>query len=381
MTQEDHILLMKTEKILRNNIYELDEKYPWYPYRMVCPDKKYFPGIWNWDSAFHAIGFLDIDAEIAKEQILGFTKFQSENGIFADLIAYADGLNNELTKQYPDGFIEYRYTKPPVLADAAWQVYEKTNDLLFLKDVYGRFVNNEKFWIAHRKKDGLFHYDADKSEGEEMRRIWVGYESGMDNSPRWDTTPYFYYAIDLNCYMVKMYRALKKMADVLGDDSTIWSYKEDELAFQIENRLWNDSQGVYNDFNYQTDSFGKVLTPVCFLPMYIGISSKEHASRCAEVIAKHFMPGIPTVAYDDPCYSLDYWRGPCWLNFAYFVAKGLKNYGYDDYAQLIKNTVLNWVINDGEYIHENYDAKTGKGLCQQSFSWSAVFVRKFIKDF
>lgn len=381
MTQKQR-LLDKTESILISNIFPKDKKYPWYPYRMVSPDIDFFYGVWNWDAAFHAIGFLSIDSEIAKEQILGFTAFQrGTDGIFPDLMFYSDGRRNELTEMYADGFIEYHYTKPPVMADAAWQVYEQTHDLDFLETVYPRLVRNESFWTEKRMREGLFHYDADWSEGEEMHNTWVGYESGMDNSPRWDSLPDAYYAIDLNCFIVTMYRALKNMADVLGEDSTVWGKKETALTEQIEKRLWNEEQGIYNDYNFQTGIFGTVLTPCCFMPLFVGIASREHAERCAQAAEKHFLPGMPTVAYDDPSYSLDYWRGPCWLNFAYFAAKGLKNYGFDAQADTVRDTILNWVDRDGDCVHENYDPKTGKGLCQRHFSWSCVFIREFLLNF
>lgn len=374
-------LLKKTEYILKKNTYPIDKKYPWYPYRIVGPDREYFPGIWNWDTAFHAIGYLGIDDEIAKEQILGFTSFQDGiTGIFPDLICFSDGLENNVTEMYDDNFIEYHYTKPPVMADAALSVYEKTNDIVFLKTVYPRFVKNEAFWRTYRFKDGLFHFDADTSQGEEMRKVWVGYESGLDNSPRWDSEPYNYYAVDLNCYMVTMYRALYKMSLYLNEENTVWKNREKELIDNIENRLWDEENAVYNDYNFVKNEFGKVLTPVCFLPLYVNIASKEHADKCCNIVKEHFLPGMPTVAFDDKTYSLDYWRGPCWLNLAYFAAKGLKIYGFDEVADEIRDTILTWVENDGEFVHENYDAKTGKGLCQKYFSWSCVFVRRFLLE-
>ena len=267
------------------------------------------------------------------------------------------------------------------MADAALRVYEKTKDIDFLKTVYPRLVKNETFWRTYRFKDGLFHFDADNSQGEQMRKIWVGYESGLDNSPRWDSEPYNYYAIDLNCYMITMYRALYKMSIVLNEESIVWKSREQELTFNIENRLWDEQKGVYNDYNFVKKEFGKVLTPVCFMPLYVNIASKEHAKMCHQAVREHFLPGMPTVAFDDKTYSLDYWRGPCWLNLAYFAAKGLKNYGFIETADEIRDTILTWVENDGEFVHENYDAKTGKGLCQKYFSWSCVFVREFIFNF
>ena len=54
---------------------------------------------------------------------------------------------------------------------------------------------------------------------------------------------------------------------------------------------------------------------------------------------------MPTVSYDNPNYSTNYWRGPTWLNVAYFAAKGLKNYHFDDTADKIRIPFLNgWKV-------------------------------------
>lgn len=121
------------------------------------------------------------------------------------------------------------------------------------------------------------------------------------------------------------------------------------------------------------------------MPLFAEIATKEQAVAMKNIAIKHFMPGMPTVAYTNNEYddqSEDaYWRGPCWLNVAYFAAKGLKKYGFDEVADKIKETILMWVANDGESIHENYNATTGKGLRSDHFSWSCVFVHEFIENF
>ena len=55
---------------------------------------------------------------------------------------------------------------------------------------------------------------------------------------------------------------------------------------------------------------------------------------------KKFYPGMPTVTYDCPAYSTDYWRGQTWLNVAFFAVKGLENYGFTDVAGEIREFLL-----------------------------------------
>ena len=91
-----------------------------------------------------------------------------------------------------------------------------------------------------------------------------------------------------------------------------------------------------------------------------------------------FYPGMPSVSYDDPTYSTGYWRGPTWLNIAYFAAKGMKQYGFLETANGIRDFILGMVDANADGIYENYDSKAGKGLYWHSFSWSACFVIEFI---
>ena len=57
---ENHLLNL-AYTILMNNVYEADG-HPWSPYRCISPARSLpgydgaFTGIWNWDSAFHAVG-------------------------------------------------------------------------------------------------------------------------------------------------------------------------------------------------------------------------------------------------------------------------------------------------------------------------------------
>ena len=370
MTERNQSLLKKTERILLNNVFEAN-KYPWGRYRMITPSIKGFDGVWNWDSAFHAIGMISIDKELAKEQILGFLQFQKENGFLPDVIRV-------------NGTIEDHVGKPPVMAWAALRVYEATLDIDFLKFVYARLVMNEDFWVKNRMHGGLFHYDAERDDDwdEDKYRMYVSWETGWDEHPRWDAEPQNFWPVDLNSYMVMMYDSLAAMARHLDFDDAQWIEKRDNLVTLIDSTLWNDEIGSYCDFNFISNEFLDVLSPACFIPLFAGFAPKEKAECMNKIALEHFMPCMPMVAFDHPKFDVDaYCRGACWLHMAYMAAKGLKNYGFDHTAETIRETILNWVYEDGDDIHENYDSITGKGKCNPCFSWSSVFVREFILNF
>jgi putative isomerase len=69
-----------------------------------------------------------------------------------------------------------------------------------------------------------------------------------------------------------------------------------------------------------------------------------------------------------------YWRGPVWLDQAYFGVKGLERYGLAREAAALRARLL--AVPAGLMgqapIFENYDPQTGAGLNAPHFSWSAA---------
>ncbi len=362
----DRKLIARCYDTLMSNVYEEGE-YLWSPYRCTSPGKGAFKGIWNWDSAFHAMGFSRIDPTLAKENIIGFLKFQREDGLLPDVI-------------FENGRIVSTFTKPPVFAYAVEKVYKSEPDLDFLKEVYPYLVKNEKFWVEQRCYKGLFFYDADNKDTPDYNQR-VRFESGWDNSVRWDNGITEYWAIDLNCFMVMFYRSMRFIANELGKkrDFAKWKRRELTLTSLIQTKMWKKNIGFF-DVNRYTGELSEVCTPASFMPLFIKIANQEQAEIMNILAEQKFEGKMPTVSFDNENYSTDYWRGPTWLNVAYFAAKGLKNYDFK-IADTIKENILDMCDKEKNGIFENYDSKTGKGLCCNRFSWSSVFIMEFILDF
>ncbi len=87
VSTRDFSLLQKATHILIKENLCRGEQFPWFPYGCIRPFSKQRDsdsGIWNRDSAFHAIGVLHWDLSLAKEQLLGFIQYQLEDGMFID---------------------------------------------------------------------------------------------------------------------------------------------------------------------------------------------------------------------------------------------------------------------------------------------------------
>ncbi|MFT4204961.1 MAG: glucosidase [Chitinophagaceae bacterium] len=109
------------------------------------PDKWEFPWYACWDSAFHCVAFVLIDAEFAKEQLMLFTRewYMHPNG------------------QLPAYEWNFSDTNPPVHAWAALEVYridallnDGDGDGDFLESVFHKLLFNFTWWVNRKDHDG-----------------------------------------------------------------------------------------------------------------------------------------------------------------------------------------------------------------------------------
>ncbi len=356
---------------------------PWNPRRGIYPSPFKYRGVWSWDGQFHAVAVARWDPELAREQFQIILDQQQESGLLPDVVMET----GEVVKDFG---------KPPVLPWAMVRVdrivrgldpsdtqagaskpdeKEIAANLKFLESTYPQLIAYEKHLMANRggREDGLFHYAGPIPN----------FESGWDNSVRWDQGCDNLWAIDFNCYMVMMYESMAYIAERVGrkEDVAMWQKRAREVAERINDTLWNETAGAYMDRNRQTREFTGVLSPASFMPLYVKIASPERAARMAKLAAdpQKFFPGMPAVSYDHPEYrSSEYWRGPTWVNVAYFALKGLKQYGHDRVADDCRKTILEWCSKNPDHLWEYYDSKSGKGLGAPQYGWTGTFVIELI---
>lgn len=375
VSARDFELLRRAQEVLYKNILTADpngEPLPWAPLRGICPSPSKYSGVWNWDGSFHALAISRWDGDLAREQLRIILARQLPSG----------ALINNIRSH---GFVRDRYGQPPVMPWVCVLMDERAPDPAFLKRVYEQFIRFEQHWTRDRggQAEGLFHYSVSKLVNDPKEdNQGIRFESGWDNSVRWDESVELW-TIDLNCYLVLLYRAMERMARQLSlrTDANQWREKRDALAAQINERLFDKETGAYLDRRRDTGKFSGVLTPASFLPLFAGIATRAKAKVMAKLAAdpKKFFPGMPTVAYDHPRYeSGGYWRGPSWPETTYFAAKGLKFYGFKKTAEALRQNLLNWIAANTDALYEYYDSKSGKGLGEAQLACTGAFAIEFI---
>lgn len=364
MTIEDKKLIERAIKTLYGNIIEKPEDtstpFVFKDYKGIAPSPRTYKGVWNWDSAFHFITMCYFDKEIAQDQMRILFDYQKEDGQIADVV-------------YTSGKSVFKFTKPPVLAWAVMIGDKITQDTAFLEYCYPHLLKNLQWWENNRFDGKLFSYKVSKME------------SGWDNTVRFDF-PHkidFCYAVDCNSFMVTFYEALEYIAKRIGEKNYVKeiSKKKEDLISNMHKYLYDSKNGYFCDYNKRLGMFTKRLSPASFMPLFVKVATKEQALAMKKLAEdpKYFYKGFPTISFNNRGYnSKKYWRGPTWLNTAYFAIRGLYDYGYKTLALEHTQTILNWCSMNEDSIYEYYDSKSGKGIGAKDFGWSSSFIIELI---
>lgn len=348
-------------------------------YSGLYPSYQRFHGFWAWDSWKHAAALALFAPELAKDQIRAMFAYQDSYGMIPDVIRLNKNYNN------------LRNTKPPLAAWAVWLVYEQTKDREFLEEMYSGLVSYHHWWYSHRDHDqnGLCEYGS--NDGTLTAAAW---ESGMDNAVRFDNAAMLQNdshswsldreSVDLNAYLYAEKRYLSLIAKTLGNikDKNNFNRDAEALKLLIQNCMFDNETGYFYDIRLDGKGFCKIQGPEGWIPLWAGVATPEQAERVKYVLLDStkfttYIP-FPTVAADNgqfiPTYD-GYWRGPVWLDQAYFAIKGLECYGYKKEAIEFTCKIFNrleGLKKSVQPIYENYNPVNGNGLNARHFSWSAA---------
>jgi len=342
---------------------------------------KWFNGFWSWDSWKHAAGLL-YDTHLAKDQIRAMFDYQQEDGFIVDCI-------------FRDTLIEkhnFRDTKPPLSAWAVERIYQTDKDVDFLKEIYPKLKKYHEWWYKKRDhdNDGLCEYGS--TDGSLIAAKW---ESGMDNAIRFDQSIILknkegayslnQESVDLNAYLYAEKKYLAFLAGVLGNlkDKNRFINEAIELKLKIQQQFYDPSEGWFSDTDLEGKKFIKGEGSEGWIPLWAGVATQDQAEQIMNKMMdpKKFFTKVPfqTMSADhlkfDPLKG--YWRGPNWIDQAYFGVEGLRNYGFNKEADLATYQILKGgegILRKGTSIRENYHPLTGKGLNAKNFSWSAAHI-------
>ena len=329
----------------------------------MTPSKFYYLGVWQWDAYFHALAYRYVNMNLAYDQLRILIDHQREDGMLPDAV-HDEGIVTHL--DFP---IEADVTKPPLLAWAAWKLFQQSGDREFLDEIYESLVRWNRWWFEKNdlNHNGLCEYQHP-------------FSSGLDDSPLWDEgmpveSP------DLNTYLYLQLEAMSRIAHEIGEqnDSVMWKRQAEQISRKMVEILWDNQKGLF--WANQNGHRVNVRTPFNLFPLLTGSMPPEIASKLVAHLTNEgefwSRYPVPTVALDDPKFDPNQmWRGPTWININYLLIEGLRRSGYTQLSRELRRRTLEMISHQSD-IFEYYHPLTGVNPPSAApiFGWSsAVFI-------
>ncbi len=407
------------------------------------PAPTLYPHQWNWDSAFIAIGLSHVNRERAQKEIQALLKSQWKNGMIPHInfnpvaTDYHPGpkfWDSNINPDAPMNIQTSGITQPPLLAWAAFHIYTNSQAsqkaLDFLGSIYPHLIRCHEFFQKYRNPDG-----------SGLACIIHPWESGLDNSPRWDatlagvatekfplenrtdvniiskkerptdsdyskynylitlfrkafydqkiildTSPFVIQPVLFNSILYNDLIFCEKIGKLLGKDFSETRNQRIQLKEAIQNKLWDKGSESYGDYDIHNKCLIVKDTIANYAPLFIGIPSNDIAQRLISrlVSPKMYWPDngfpLPSVAMSEPEFDPNnYWRGPVWINMNWLIIKALQRYDYGSKArELMEKTIL-LIQNHGFY--EYFNPVTGVGRGTNQFSWTAALLIDLIEQY
>ena len=414
----------------------------------TVPTDKLYPFQWNWDSGFVSMGMGHFNLDYAIAELNSLFSGQWANGMIPHIIFHSEkettyfpnfdfwdtGVNAGASQKPKTSGI----TQPPVHGFVLEQLllqHLNNGDLkAFAKAIFPKIVASHRFFYQYRDP-----------QQEGLAFIFHPWESGRDNSPLWDESmdrividydnlpkyvrkdtsladpserptsdqydryvyllelgkkhqydgkgiaeesPFLIQDTLINAILIKSNESLISIGKALGEDIGEVQEWQTQSKKAYQEKLWNEKMGCFNTYDLRANK--QVLHKEIggIFPLFAQIPSRPQAERIHAYLMdlhKRNFYICPSFDVDSPLFdSKRYWRGPIWPQMNWMIYHGLKAYGFQETAQIVKEDLLTLVNQLGffEYFEaqKSVVGKIDKGYGGDNFSWTASSIIDLIHN-
>lgn len=412
----------------------------------TIPTHNLYPFQWNWDSGFICLGHQHKNIGKAIQELNSLFSGQWENGLLPHIIFHSekektyfpnfDFWDSNVNPGAPQKPKSSGITQPAVhgfiLENLLDNHPDDENLLAFAKNIFPKIVQYHRF---------LYEYRDPHREG--LMFIFHPWESGRDNSPLWDESldriqikegdlppyqrrdtsiadpserptsaqydryvylmllgkkhqydgkeiaeesPFLVQDDMMNAILLKSNQSLINIGKRLGMDvAEIEEWQQQSLK-TFRSKCWNEELGLFTSYDLRGGKQIGEKEIGGLVPLFAEIPDEQQAKLLNSYLKNLHDSGYylcPSFDVDSPKFdSKRYWRGPIWPHMNWMVFHGLKNYGFQKTAEIVKQDTLELVGNWGFYEYYEPQKELAKQLTSgyggDMFSWTASTVIDFI---
>lgn len=304
--------------------------------------------VWSWDHCFNALALARQNAPLAWDQFVLFFDHQHAQGAIPDFMS--------------DSSRSFGFNKPPIHGWALRKLMQISDvvNATQLRAIYAPLARWTEWWLTYRDddRDGLPQYNH-------------GNESGWDNGTVF-TEGVPVESPDLCAYLVVQMDVLAEIASRLGkpNEAITWAEKASDLFARMIAELWTGKRFMAKHANTHAIVGGD--SALMLIPLILGERLPDNVRISLVAELRRFITkwGIPSEHPESVYYEADgYWRGPIWAPPTYLIVDGLLGCNEHELALEISHKFCDMATHSG--MAENYDALTGAGLRDRSYTWTA----------
>ena len=381
-------------------------------YDFVCPSPTHYPFQWFWDSAFHAIALLQVDAGLAKQELRCLMQGAQPDGYIAHMLLWDTASNPEWFT--PEACIRLDHPhftgtiQPPVVARSLERIYDATHDAAFVRELFPPIVAFMR-WLDRVRdvdRDGLVTIIQPDESGLDAspkydREMQVRSQPPSDTLPDWrrgmhrlfdvyakktheqqaKLEVFSFEDVMMNTIYADAWRALARLARAIGlEGADEYEQRYRRTLDALMAKCWDDRRGLFWDLSGAREDQVRVLTFTSLFPLVLPDLDRAVAAR---LVNEHLLNEqefwltypIPSVAASEPSFDPGWltkttWRGPTWLNVNWYLYWGLRQHGFRDVARELARRTVEMQAKGG--IREFYDPLTAAGQGATSFGWSTL---------
>ena len=386
-------------------------------------NNKLYPAQWNWDSAFIAMGYSYFNMDYAIKELETLLTGQWDDGMIPHILFHDNDESyfpNHKTWECGNKIPSSGITQPPIIATIVKKIVDQN------KLDQGQMKRMETI-IKKLKKylDWFYNYRDTNNVG--LVSIIHPWESGLDNSPIWDSPldkvkieknlkyerrdlnvsksenrplkkDYDAYITLLNQFKKDKYnprtivnesmfnvidigfnsiviRATKDLIELAKRFSLNFSDLENKITLSEESliKFYKEEEQSFFSYDFKNHNLIKVDAISNYFILFANLENKDINNKIISKLKKYNSQKeyfFTTVNPKDKTFEeTRYWRGPVWINSNWIIYQGLINKD-KNFSELLKNKTLELLEN--KKFHEYYNFKNGDCLGANNFSWSAA---------